>query len=151
MPVKGAILHLQIPESAMFSKKVHQHTLKTPEHNYYSLRLDELERCGVIHKIALEDVKCVSPTTLAQNLHANQGLTIEKIQRILNKECEDTGLPIKFPEEGNLHPLKRAALQWKAAAYRVCQNYRKLNKVTQIALMPQRDIRTKQQKLYGER
>ncbi|KZP06435.1 hypothetical protein FIBSPDRAFT_764410, partial [Athelia psychrophila] len=68
-PVKGAILRLQIPEGTMFNKKVHQRSLKAPERDYYYPRLDELERCGVVRKIAPEDVKCVSPTTLAQKPH----------------------------------------------------------------------------------
>lgn len=136
----------------VFSKKVHQRSLKGPERDYYYPRLDELERCGVIRKIAPEDVKCVSPTTLAQKPHANQGLTIEEIRCILNKQCEDAGMPAEFPdEEENLLPPLRASLLWKAATYRVCQNYGELNKVTQVAPMPQGDIRTKQQKLSGER
>lgn len=151
-PVKGAVLRLRIPEGAMFSKKVRQHSLKAPEHDYYYPRLNKLERCGVICKIAPEDVKCVSPTMLAQKPHMNQGLTIKEIWRILNKECKDTGLPAEFPEEeGKLPPPAKARLHWKAAAYRVCQVYGELNKLTQVALMPQGDIRTKQQKLCGER
>lgn len=42
-PLKGAILRLQIPEGAIFSKKVHQCSLKAPERDYYYPRLDELE------------------------------------------------------------------------------------------------------------
>ncbi|KZP25882.1 hypothetical protein FIBSPDRAFT_674844, partial [Athelia psychrophila] len=68
-PVTGAVHTLNIPAGTTFSKKINQRPLRAPERAYYYPRINEMERAGVIRKINPEDVKCCSPTTLAQKAH----------------------------------------------------------------------------------
>ncbi|KZP11073.1 hypothetical protein FIBSPDRAFT_712106, partial [Athelia psychrophila] len=68
-PVKGAVHTLEIPTGKTFNKKINQRPLRAQERAYYYPRIDEMERAGVIRKIRPEDVKCCSPTTLAQKAH----------------------------------------------------------------------------------
>lgn len=96
------------------------------------------------------DVKCVSPTTLAQKAHDHGGLTRDELLHRINDQCVAAGLPsldnlpprpVHDPSHDKKHPQK----------WRICQNYGALNKVTEIAPMSQGDIRSKQQLLSGHR
>ena len=50
----------------------------------------------VIEQIAPEQVKCVSPTTLAQKTHSGAGLTLQELQHRLNEECISKGFDPYF-------------------------------------------------------
>lgn len=151
-PVKGAVHTLNVPKGKTFGRKIHQRPLKALEREYFFPRLDEMEACGVIRKIDPADVKCCSPTTLAQKAHSSGGLTLLEIQHRLNDACDAEGIPREFPDLPQREPAAASTTkEEKTAKYRICQNFGELNKVTQVAPMPQGDIRTKQQALCGER
>ncbi|KAG6806815.1 hypothetical protein H0H92_009977, partial [Tricholoma furcatifolium] len=65
-PVKGAVHKLNVPEDAQFSSKVHQKPLTPPQKQYLHQSIDEMLRAGIIEPCDPSQVKCVSPTTLAQ-------------------------------------------------------------------------------------
>lgn len=64
--VDGAVHRLDIPPDATFSKKVHQKPLTPPQRQYLYKSIDTMLEADIIEPCAPEDVKCVSPTTLAQ-------------------------------------------------------------------------------------
>lgn len=153
-PVKGAVHTLDIPPGKTFGKKINQRPLRAPERAYYYPRIDEMEKAKVIRKIRPEDVKCCSPTTLAQKAHDNQGITLLEMKHRLNDQCEAAGFPNKFPALPEREPQVEvgfAETEHRNLKYRVCQNYKELNSVTQVAPMPQGDIRMKQHALSGKR
>ncbi|KAF8240162.1 hypothetical protein L208DRAFT_1214928, partial [Tricholoma matsutake] len=68
-PVDNAVHTLDIPADAAFSKKVHQKRLTPPQRQYLHMKIDEMLAAGVIEQCEPGQVKCVSPTTLAQKVH----------------------------------------------------------------------------------
>ncbi|TFK60705.1 hypothetical protein BDN72DRAFT_779058, partial [Pluteus cervinus] len=68
-PVKDAVHKLNIPEDATFSKKVRQKPVTPPQRKFLHEKIDEMLEAGIIESCQPEDVKCVSPTTLAQKAH----------------------------------------------------------------------------------
>ncbi|KAJ3729633.1 hypothetical protein C8R42DRAFT_569728, partial [Lentinula raphanica] len=68
-PVPGAIHKLNIPDDAKFSTKVRQKGLTPPQREYLHKKIDELEAAGVIERCSPDQVKCVSPITLAKKAH----------------------------------------------------------------------------------
>jgi hypothetical protein len=150
-PVPGAVHHLNIPKDTRFSTKVNQRPLTPPQRQYLNKKIDEMLEAGVIEHIDPSRVKCVSPTVLAQKAHEGGGLTLEELQRRIDAECVKTGLEPYF----NLPPGEEMPdipeSKPKEQKWRICQNFAEVNRVTEIAAMPQGDIRLKQQKLSGHR
>ena len=97
-------------------------------------------------------VKCISPMMLAQQTHKGAGLTLDKLQHRVNEECVHNGLEPHFTLLPRPEPVaedmddKNDEPKW-----RICQNFSQINKVTQVAPMPQGDIQGKQQWLSGHR
>ena len=151
--VEGAVHRLNVPENAVFSKKVNQRPLTPPQKEYLNSKIDEMLEAGIIEPCHPDQVKCVSPTTLAQKAHESGGLTLEELQHKVNDECAAAGLEPYF----NLPPKPRETQSTstekpsKPPKWRICQNFAELNKVTEIAPMPQGDIRMKQLSISGHR
>ncbi|KAJ4494134.1 hypothetical protein C8R41DRAFT_715992, partial [Lentinula lateritia] len=71
-PVKNAVHRLNVPENATLPKKVRQNQnlgVSPPQREYLHAKIDKLLEAGVIERCNPEDVKCVSPLTLAQKAH----------------------------------------------------------------------------------
>ena len=146
----NAVHHLNVPPNVKFSTKVHQRPLTPPQRQYLNKKIDEMLDAGIIEQVEPSRVKCVSPTTLAQKAHEGGGLTLEELQQRINAECAGAGLepyfdPSKVPTTA---PTETSPREQK---WRICQNFGEVNKVTEIAAMPQGDIRLKQQRLSGHR
>ena len=95
-------------------------------------------------------VKCVSPTTLAQKMHEGTRLTLDELQHHVNKECTHNGLEPHFELPPRVLPqtaAKEPENRKDKPKWRICQNFLQINKVTQVAPMPQGDICSKQQRL----
>ena len=149
--VPGAVHKINIPEGKTFNTKVHQRPLTTPQRTYFNGVLDQMLEAGVIVPIAADKVKCVSPTTLAQKAHQGGGLTLDELKHRVNDQCVAAGIPGEFelpprPAAEDSYTAPKGPPKWC-----VCQNYGELNKVTTVPPMLQGDIRTKQQKLCGQR
>jgi hypothetical protein len=149
--VKDAIHQINIPPEATFSRKVNQKPLTPPQRQYLHKSIDTMLEADIIEPCSPEDVKCVSPTTLAQKTHQGKGLMLEELQHRVNDECISHGMEQKF----NLPPRTTATPDdrdnHEEPKWRICQNFAQINKITQVAPMPQGDIRAKQQRLSGHR
>ncbi|KAG2737420.1 hypothetical protein P692DRAFT_20883584 [Suillus brevipes Sb2] len=101
---------------------------------------------GIIEQAPAELVKCAATTVIAQKAHEPSGLSWEELQQRINDQCRTAGEPPAFelPERSVEAPQqmkeKEAPRKW-----RICQNFGQLNKVTEIAPMPQGDLLAKQQ------
>ncbi|KAG5633621.1 hypothetical protein H0H81_006479, partial [Sphagnurus paluster] len=151
--VEGAVHKLHIDKDAKFSTKVYQKPTTPPQKKYLHESIDAMLSAGIIEQCNPSEVKCVSPTTLAQKAHQGLGLSLEELQYRVNEECVLHGiepyfssLPPRSTEPQNNEDATPADPKW-----RICQNFAQINKVTQIAPMPQGDIRAKQQRLSGHR
>ncbi|EMD32109.1 hypothetical protein CERSUDRAFT_59087, partial [Gelatoporia subvermispora B] len=68
-PVPGAVHKLHIPPGTSFGHRVHQRPLTPPQRDFLHRKIDELLAAGVIEACTPDQVKCVSPMTLAQKAH----------------------------------------------------------------------------------
>ncbi|KIJ91496.1 hypothetical protein K443DRAFT_654402 [Laccaria amethystina LaAM-08-1] len=85
--VEGAVHRLNIDPNAKFSTKVHQKPLTPPQRRYLYEKLQAMLDADVIEPCEPGQVKCVSPTTLAQKTHEGAGLTLDELQHRVNDEC----------------------------------------------------------------
>ncbi|KIK04873.1 hypothetical protein K443DRAFT_92217, partial [Laccaria amethystina LaAM-08-1] len=67
--VDGAVHRLNIDPNTKFSTKVHQKPLTPPQRRYLYEKLQTMLDADVIEPCEPGQVKCVSPTTLAQKTH----------------------------------------------------------------------------------
>lgn len=149
--VKGATHHLNIPPETMFSTKVNQKPLTPPQRKYLHESIDTMLKAGIIEQCLPDQVKCASPTTLAQKTHTGSGLNLEELQHRVNDECVASGYEPKFNLPPRSSPTPDDESDKGEPKWRICQNFSQINKVTKIAPMPQGDIRAKQQRLSGHR
>jgi len=152
--VDGAVHRLNIEPNAKFSTKVHQKPLTPPQRRYLHEKLQTMLDADIIEPCEPGQVKCVSPTTLAQKTHEGAGLTLDELQHRVNEECVKNGLGPQFDLPPR--PTTQAADsvtgdKENEPKWRICQNFSQINKVMQVAPMPQGDIRGKQQRLSGHR
>lgn len=148
--VEGAIHHLDIPVGTKFSKKVNQKALTPPQRKYLYDSVDAMLKADIIEQCPPDQVKCVSPTTLAQKTHTGSGLMLEELQHRVNDECTLHGFDPIFCLPPRTSPTPNDEDKGEPK-WRICQNFSQINKVTKVALMPQGDIRAKQQHLSGHR
>ena len=150
-PVENAVHHLNIPPGATFSTKIGQKPLTPPQRRYLYESVDIMLKAGIIEQCLPDQVKCVSPTTLAQKAHAGSGLVLEELQHRTNNECIAHGFEPFFNLPPRSQPTPDDESDKSEPKWRICQNFSQINKVTKIAPMPQGDIRAKQQRLSGHR
>ncbi|KAK0470676.1 hypothetical protein IW261DRAFT_1298637, partial [Armillaria novae-zelandiae] len=67
--VPGATHKMDIPKDHKFNTKVRQRPLTPTQRVWYNKVIDEMLESNIIAPIHPKDVKCVSPTTLAQKAH----------------------------------------------------------------------------------
>jgi hypothetical protein len=149
--VDNATHHLDIPPDTKFSIKVGQKPLTPPQKICLYESIDTMLRADIIEQCSPDQVKCVSPTTLAQKVHTNTGLNLEELQHRVNDQCVTSGLESHFNLPPRTLPTPDDESNKKEPKWRICQNFSQINKVTKIAPMPQGDIRAKQQRLSGHR
>ncbi|KAJ6590222.1 hypothetical protein B0H10DRAFT_2233705 [Mycena sp. CBHHK59/15] len=151
IPIPGAEHTMNIPKEATFNTKVHQRPTTPAQKSWYNGVIDEMLEAGIIAGIDPKEVKCVSPTTLAQKAHQNgKTRTILELQHQINDQCTAAGLPPSFnlPQRPATTPETDDPAK---PSWRVCHDYRELNGKTKVATMPQGDIQRKQGLLSGHR
>ena len=134
-----------------FSKKIHQSPLTTPQQQFLNKKIDEMLKADIIEQVDPSEVKCVSPTTLAQKAHEGGGMTLDELQYRINMECKAAGIEGHFDILDKPPQPKTTEGETTEQKWRICQNFAEVNKVTEIALMPQGNIRMKQQRLSGHK
>jgi transposase InsO family protein len=149
---KDAKLHLGIPPDAQLPTKARQRTFTPPQRRYLHKKVLEMQDAGIIERADPAKIKCVSATTLGQKQHEGMGLTLEELQHKVNKECEAAGLTPHFqvPPE-HIRASTEASTTQKEQKWRICQDFREVNKFSKVAPMPQGDIRAKQHRLSGHK
>jgi RNase H-like domain found in reverse transcriptase len=146
--VPGAIHKLDIPTDATFRTKIGQRALNAPQKAFIHSKVSEMLAAGIIEPIHPRDVRAVAPTVLAKKTHDGQGLSLDKLKHLVNDQCVENGIP-GMPD---LPPCPTSTSNDGAhtdVKWRMCQDFGEINKVTEIAPMPQGDIRAKQQRLSG--
>ena len=149
--VDNAVHYLDIPPGTKFSTKIGQKPLTPPQRKYLYKSIDTMLKADIIEQCLPDQVKCVSPTTLAQKAHNSSGLNLEELQHRVNDECIANSYETTFNLPSRSFPTPDDEANKNKPKWRICQNFSQINKVTKIAPMPQGDIRTKQQRLSRHR
>lgn len=150
--VPGAVHHLKVPEGVKFPIKVHQRPYSPPQKAFLNKKVDELLQAEIIEPIHPRDVKFAAPTVLAKKTHETGGLSRIELLRKVERECIKAGYePVLEPRENDDFEEPTKPSETLPAKWRVCHNFVQLNNHTEVAPMPQGDIRDKQQRLSGHR
>jgi len=153
LPVLGATHRLNIPEGTTFNLRAHQRPLMPLQTEFLHEKINEMLKAGIIEHTPPEAVKCCANTVLAKGAHEQEGMTLEELQRAVNKQCLQDGQPPAFilPEHEVPEEPKKTESAPKPQKWRICQNFNEVNRVTTITPMPQGDIRAKQLRLSGHK
>jgi transposase InsO family protein len=152
--IPGAIHRLNIPEGATFRTKITPRSYNPDQRAFIDTKVDEMLEAGIIRPIHPSEVKFVAQTVLAQKAHDGQGLPIKELKHIVNEQCLAHNIPDEFNMPPNLNPKPKAdhpITQRTPVKWRLCQDFGGINKVTEVAPVPQGDIRAKQLRLSGHR
>ena len=150
--IPGAMHKLTIPEGTKLRIKVPPRSYNPVQRAYLESKIDEMLEAGIIRQIHPRDVRFVAQMVLAQKAHEGQGLTIDKLKHWVNDQCVMNNLPPEFelppwPTKPENEPLQEPLpLKW-----RICQDFNSINKLMEIAPVPQGDARAKQLRLSGHR
>jgi hypothetical protein len=150
--IPGAVHKLRIPEGATFRTKIPPRSYNPDQRAFVDAKVNEMLEAGIIRPIHPSEVRFVAQTVLAQKTHEGQGLSIEVLKHIVNEQCLMHGLPSEFemphqPELNAIAPTEQST----PTKWRMCQDFGGINKVTEVAPVPQGDIRAKQLRLSGHR
>jgi len=150
--IPGAVHRLNIPEGAKLQTKIPPRSYNPIQRAYLESKIDEMLDAGIIRRIHPRDVRFVAQMVLAQKAHEGQGLAIDELKHRVNDQCIAHNLPPEFelpPRPNNCEPTTpREPLPLK---WRICQDFNGINKLTEIAPVPQGDTRAKQLRLSGHR
>jgi hypothetical protein len=151
VPAKDAMLHLEVPNDMPLPTKTRQRTFTPPQRHYLHKKILEMLEAGIIKRADPAKIKCVSPTMLGQKQHDGAGLMLEELQHKVNQECTAAGLTPYFQVPSRQDVDTPAATHEGEQKWRICQDFREVNKYTKVTPMPQGDIRAKQHRLSGQR
>ena len=135
--VPGVSHQLKIPEGMTFQTKIGQQSMMPPQRKYLNGKVDEMLATGIVAPIHPQDVRNVAPTVLAQKVHEGNGLTIDELKHRVNDKCIHNSMPNKFDMPPIPEPWEASVDATTSQTWRICQDFNNLNKVTQIAPMPQ--------------
>jgi hypothetical protein len=151
--IPGAVHKLNVPPEAeaKLPRSVHQRSFSPPQTQFLHETIADLIEAGVIERTTPEEVKCISPITIAQKAHDGVGLSLDELRQRVNERCAEYGQPLAFNLPPRSESTPEPPTRQGEKKNRLCINYKFLNDVTKTAPMPQGDIRMKQQRLSGHR
>jgi hypothetical protein len=150
--IPGAIHKLNIPKDATFRTKIPSRSYNPDQRAFVNGKVNEMLEAGIVRPIHRSEVRFVVQTVLAKKTHEGQGLSIEELKYKVNEQCIKNNLPGEFnilpqPESDTHHPSKHdTPIKWC-----MCQDFNGINKVTEVAPVPQGNIHAKQLRLSGHR
>ena len=150
--VPGATHKLNIPPETKFRTKIPQRSMNPAQKEYLHAKVDEMVEAGIIAPIHPRDVRAVAPVVFSKKTHDGQGLSLDELKHRVNDQCVELGLasaedlPPRPMDQENTNNEPSMSQKW-----RLCQDFSEVNRATEIAPMPQGDIREKQQRLSGHR
>jgi hypothetical protein len=150
--VPGAVHKLNIPPETKFRTRIPQRSMNPAQKEYLHAKVNEMIEAGIVTLIHPRDVCAVAPVVFSKKTHEGQGLPLNKLKHRVNDQCMELGLP--GAEDLPRRPADRKNTSDEPSMsqkWRLCQDFSEVNRVTEIAPMPQGDIREKQQRLSGHR
>ena len=119
-------------------------------------KVDKMLEAGIIRPIHPRDVCFVAQMVLAKKTHDGQGLPLDELQHKVNDQCVQHGLPGEFVLPPQPNPPQTSVNECpnstkKPTKWHMCQDFNGINKVTEVAPIPQGDLQAKQLRLSGHR
>jgi hypothetical protein len=154
--ILGAVHRLDIPEGATFRTKILPCSYNPDQRAFMESKVNEMLEAEIIRLIHPRDVRFIAQTVLAQKTHDGQGLPLNELKHRINDQCSKYGLPSEFdmpprPEPSNETTNKGNGDKKQPTKWHLCQDFNGVNKITEVAPIPQSDIRAKQLRLSGHR
>lgn len=154
--IPNAVHKLNIPEGATFRTKVPPRSYNPDQRAFMEAKIDEMLEAEIIRPIHPRDVRFVAQTVLAQKTHDGQGLPLNELQHKVNDQCVQHGLPGEFDLPPRVNSPCTTSNESgdsvkKPTKWRMCQDFNGINKVTEVAPIPQGDLRAKQLRLSEHR
>jgi hypothetical protein len=151
--IPDAIHKLNIPEGTTFRTKIPSRSYNPDQRAFIESKVDEMLEAGIIRPIHPRDVRFVAQTVLAQKTHEGQGLPLDELKHRINDQCLKHGLPGEFdmPPRPELSNVTAEGNKKQPTKWRLCQDFNGINRITEVAPIPQGDIRAKQLRLSGHR
>lgn len=149
--IPGAVHKLNIPKNKTFCMKIPQHSFNSDQRSFMAAKVQEMLKEGIICPMHPREVCCVAPSVLAHKVHGNTGLSLDELKHKVNDECVTYGLPMVFDLSPHPPPSGDSSAEIPPKKWHLCQDFGEINKVTNIAPVPQGDIHAKQLHLLGHR
>ena len=111
--------------------------------------MQEMLKGGIIRPMHPGEVRCVAPSVLAHKVHGNTGLSLDELKHRVNDKCVTYRLPTAFDLPPRPPPSSDSSAEIPPKKWRLCQDFGEINKVMNIAPVPQGDICAKQLHLSG--
>ena len=89
------------------------------------------------------DVCAVAPVVFSKKTHEGQGLPLNELKHRINDQCVELGLPSAEDLPPGPRPVDRKNTNNEPSMsqkWRLCQDFSEVNRVIEIAPMPQGDI-----------
>ena len=149
--ILGAIHKLNILEGITFRTKIPPRSYNPDQEAFMEAKIYEMPEAGIISSIHPRDIHFVAQMVLAQKAHEGDGLMIKELKHQVNDQFMEQGLPSEFEMPPQPEPIepKEKTTQDKPKKWQMCQGFGEINKVTEIAPVPQGDIQVKQLHLSG--
>ncbi|QRV96745.1 Retrovirus-related Pol polyprotein from transposon opus [Ceratobasidium sp. AG-Ba] len=147
LPVKTHAHRLDIPEGTKFRKRVAQKPLSQAQKDWLYPTLEQMESANIIKRVPNTYPLAVSPTNVVPKPGGTSEPSLEYLQYLANKACEEAGIPAPYPTIQAAPPPPAP----KEAKFRLVHNFAEVNDVTKIPPFPMGDLAAKQRTVAGHR
>ncbi|QRV90331.1 Retrovirus-related Pol polyprotein from transposon opus [Ceratobasidium sp. AG-Ba] len=147
LPVKTHAHRLDIPEGAKFRKRVPQKPLSQAQKDWLYPTLEQMEAANIIKRVPNTYPLAVSPTNVVPKPGGASEPSLEYLQYLANKACEEAGIPTPYPAVQTAPPPPAP----KESRFRLVHNFSEVNDLTKIPPFPMGDLAAKQRSVAGHR
>ena len=159
LPVDWSSHKLKVDLDAKLPKNTHQSTLTEAQRDWYYDMLDTMEEGGVIARVEVDFVQCVSHTKLVLKDAGKMGMTKTEVIRKCNEVLKAAGRPVAFEEiddsplvemrDPTIITVDEAVPLKPKTKWRIVHAYRTINDATKIPTFPTGDLKVKQHRVAG--
>lgn len=147
LPVKTHSHRLDIQAGARFRKRVAQKPLSQAQKAWLYPTLDLMEAAHIIKRVPNTFPAAVSPSNVVPKPGGANEPSLEYLQMLANRACEQAGLPVRYPLAQESPPAPAP----KEAKFRLVHNFAEVNELTKIPAFPMGDLAAKQRAVAGYR
>ena len=159
LPVDWSSHKLKGDLDAKLLKNTHQSTLIEAQRDWYNDMLDTMEEGGIIARVEVDFVQCISHTKLVPKDAGKVGMTKMEGIRKCNEVLKAAGRPAAFEEiedsplvemrDPTITTVNESAPLKPKTKWRIVHAYRTINEGMKIPTFPMGDLKAKQRRVVG--